>query len=87
MNKKENFELTEQLLLEALRIDGNLLIARELLGKTYLYYGNRDKAIIIFTKNLDKAKDISNVYFEASSLKWIGSIYSGNSNYEKAFEY
>jgi TolB-like protein len=88
--KRDNMEDTEiarGLLSQAIKMDNNLLIAKHLLGWSYFLSNDKDKAMRIFTDNLQQAEDIGDKCGIGYSIGCFGAYYLQKGNYERALEY
>jgi len=83
----EDTEIARGLLRNAIKLDNNLLIAKHLLGWSYFLSNDKDKAMRIFTDNLQQAEDIGDKCGIGYSIGCFGAYYLQKGNYERALEY
>ena len=79
--------IARELLNKALELDNNLISAKNLLGKTYIYAGDFEKALRIFHSNLKQAEKIGEKHGMSKALNGIGVLESIKGNYVQALEY
>ncbi len=88
--KRENMEDTDiarGLLRKSIKIDENLLIAKNVLAKTYYHTGDYDKSMEIDLENIKKADEIGDKNIKGKSLHNIGLVYSDKGDHDKALDY
>jgi len=88
--KRDNMEDTEVvrgLLKQAIDIDDNLLVAKTLLGNTYLDVGEYDKAMKIYNKSLEEAKRTDNKFEISHLFNCIGVVNDHKGEYDIALNY
>ena len=88
--KRENSEDTEivrGLLDRAIELDDNLLLAKIVLGRTYLEMGDYNKAMEIFTPTLDQAEKLSDKRGIGMNLNAIGIVHIYKGDYDMALDY
>jgi class 3 adenylate cyclase/TolB-like protein len=83
----EDTEIGRGLLLKAIELDNNLLRAKGLLGTTYYFEGDYDKALEIWTNNLKQAEELTDKYGMGVNLVGIGHYYRNKGDYDKALDY
>lgn len=83
----EDVEIVRGLLRKAIELDGNLILAKILLGSTYTNMGDFDKAMQIFTSALKQSKSLGDEPIIALSLNNIGRIYFYKGDKENALDY
>ena len=89
-NKRENTDDTEiarGLLNKAIELDDNLIVAKNLLGNTYLNMGDYDKAMEIYISALKEGEELGDKRGMGNSLGNIGIANHDKGNYYKAIEY
>jgi tetratricopeptide (TPR) repeat protein len=87
---KEDTEIARGLLHRAIELDDNLIIAKHLLGNSYMSVlgeGEYDKAFEIYKDNLNQAEEIGDKRGMAMSLYRLAMFYSDKGNIEKAEDY
>ncbi|MCS5652811.1 MAG: tetratricopeptide repeat protein [Candidatus Marinimicrobia bacterium] len=83
----EDIEVARGLLNKAIKLNNNLIPAKNLLGTSYEIIGEYDKALDIFNSNFKQAKefdDKNQIYF---TQKRIGDVYSSKGEYDNALAY
>jgi tetratricopeptide (TPR) repeat protein len=93
----EDNEIARELLRKSLEIDDNLLVAKILLGRTYLGYIavspakieiiDLDLAMDIFEKVLIQAEELGDNFWKGRALRNIGNVYSKKFNYDLSLDY
>jgi len=86
-NNMEDTEVVRGLLKQATDIDDNLLVAKTLLGNTYLDVGEYDKAMEIYNKNLENASRIDNKFEICNLFNCMGVIHEYKGEYDTALDY
>jgi class 3 adenylate cyclase/TolB-like protein len=85
---KEDLNLARGLLNKAIKLDNNLLEAKNILGRTYYIIEDYDKALEIFEKTLKQAETLEDRFNTAYALVLIGFIYDWTGkNDEKILSY
>ena len=88
--KRENTDDTEiarGLLKKAIELDDNLILAKTLLGTTYMLMGDYDEAMEIYTAALKKAEELGDKNGMGYSLFAIGACISIKGDFESALDY
>jgi len=88
--KRENTDDTDiarGLLNKAIEIDANLIVAENLLGKTYEDMGDYDEAMEIYIPALKQSEELGDRRGMGDTLNNIGSIQHSKGDYEKALDY
>jgi tetratricopeptide (TPR) repeat protein len=83
----EDIEISRGLLIKAAKMDDNLIIAKGLLGWSYIQTHDIDKAFEIINNCLKQAEALENKPSIAGSLMLLGIIYSSKNDIEKALDY
>jgi hypothetical protein len=71
MQNKADIEIVKGLLHKAIKLDGNLLEAKDMLGM----YQNDNEAMKTYTQNLNQAERMDDKNIMGRSLVSIGSVY------------
>jgi len=82
----DDTEIVRGLLNKAIALDNNFILAKNMLGNTYIDMGEYDKAMKIYISGLNKAKELDDKQGIAVSLNSIGNIYNDQGVYNKALE-
>ncbi|MDP6685275.1 MAG: tetratricopeptide repeat protein, partial [Candidatus Marinimicrobia bacterium] len=88
--KRENTDDTEiarGLLKKAIELDDNLILAKNLLGTSYIEMGDYEEAMEIYTPVLQQAKELGDKQGMGSSLGNIGGVHYHKSDYDTALDY
>jgi len=88
--KRENIDNTkvaQGLLYKAIEIDNNLLVAKDLLAKTYYEIGDYGKAMKICISTLIKSEELDNKLWIGRILRRIGNIYYDKGDLELSLDY
>ncbi len=80
-------EIARGLLRKAIKMDDNLLIAKNMLAITYYATGDYDKAMEIYLENLKKAKELGDKDIEGRSLNNMGVFYAEKGDLDRALDY
>ena len=83
----DDTEIARGLLNKAIELDDNLIVAKVLLGWTYLEIGNNDRAIEIFTPALKQSEELGDKKGIRLGLNSIGVVYRNKGDYDKAIHY
>ena len=89
-DKRENIKDTEiarGLLRKAIELDDNLLIAKNMLAKTYFETGDYDKAMEVYTSTLKQAEEIGDKDIQGRLLNNIGMLYADKGDLDTASDY
>ena len=84
---KDDTEIARGLLSKAIELDNNLIVAKLLLGGTYLHMGDYDKAMEIYTPTLKQAEELGDKRGMGNSINSIGVVYRNKGDYDKALDY
>jgi class 3 adenylate cyclase/tetratricopeptide (TPR) repeat protein len=88
--KRENTDDTDiarGLLKKAIELDDNLILAKILLGISYIEMGDYDEAMEIYTSALKQAEELGDKRGMGMSLHNIGIVHDYKGDYEKALDY
>ena len=83
----DDAKTARDLLEKAIKLDNNLIRAKNYLGWTYSQTGEYKKSMDIYISALDQAKELDDKHEIGASLNNIGGIYWYKGNYDKAFDY
>ena len=83
MQNKADIEIVKGLLHKAIKLDGTLLEAKDMLGM----YQNDNEAMKTYTQNLNQAERMDDKNIMGRSLVSIGSVYWARGDYEQAMDY
>ena len=83
----DDMEIIKGLLQKAIAIDDNLIIAKNLLGTTYLFLNNWEKSLEIHTTTLKQSKELGERVSIGNSLRHIGVVYMWINDWDKALDY
>ena len=87
IQNSDDIELVRGLLNKAIELDDNLLIAKNLLGNTYLNLGDYDEAMEIYTSVLKQAEELGDKRGISSMLNNIGIVYHDKGDLGSALGY
>jgi len=85
IKSNDDIKITRQLLKKAIELDENLLLAKTLLGLTYLDSGKLNKATNIFTSVQKQAEEIGDT--TGVGLMWLGLIHVYKGEYDLALKH
>jgi len=83
----EDIEVARGLLNKAIKLNNNLIPAKNLLGMSYEIIGEYDKALDIFNSNFKQAKEFDDKNQICFTQKRIGDIYSSKGEYDDALAF
>jgi TolB-like protein len=83
----KDIHIAREFINKALEIDDNMILAKSLLGKSYIFTNDNDKAMNIFEQNLSQAKELKDNSGIALSYSNIGFIFWYRKKYDKALDY